>query len=273
MKKLNILLALLISIGLTSYSCKKDEGDGGGGGKDTYYIEKVVDADDGIMADFSYDNDNRLSAATIVMEIDTSDKVPPTKETFNIKLNYKSGSQLEYVSVVNGDEKDSLAFDYNNETITFVGWQKKGSGKYEIMGKQMLKLNADGTIAIVELFDYNDGQYVADEKTMLTWKDGNCIKADVIEYDGDDQYKSSSTYVYDDKVNPLKSFLFIASFADEYDIISKSNTLKETYVDEEDSGNNETTEYKYTYNDKGYPLTAVVTDSDGDKSNITYIYK
>ena len=262
MKNLKLLFVLFLGVGLTFASCKKDDDDGGGvnptpeaktcyvvkeTSSDNSYHEMIYNSDHLINEYNNYISDGTLSEST---KMTYSDGKVSTLETYK-DSNLESRIVFKYIAnkvdsvILYADTLGSLKkvgfylYHYNGERISSI------SMYVEFMGQ------------VIEILK-NDYIYSGDNvSTKTEYKMGGGFTLEL---------SSTSTYEYDDKINPYRN-IGINDLMGDFGFMSKNNITKITIKDDSGSIDEENSEnFTYEYNSDNYFTKYVKTSFDNSKS-------
>ena len=149
-----------------------------------------------------------------------------------VKVEVKKDQGLEFtVELKNGEnalrKEEKLTMIYNGDT-TYIR-----TGNFIYVGNALKSIT----------YSYNDPANYPTSEIDFGWADGNITRIDNYSYDSfGRRYNGYSTYVYDNKLNYSNqdiAFIYTVGTGDE------------TKVSKNNQGGSD---YKYLYNDKGYPI-------------------
>jgi len=259
MNKLNILFALIVVLSATTVSCSMyDEFDDhlGTGIRSEFIVDKIYDYHNNLLAEYIYDNNNRLTKRIVKDQIIESQRVINRK--WEDEFQYRNGrvSKIKtynlYVDTHNSIEELSYKQENNTETT----FEYDSQGKLIKKNGETLNFRYENGRVVGFLSNDNDVFFITD--TMVYDNSGNIIKHIRIgpELNGYGQPIPGTTrrdvryYEYDDKPKPNfgLDYLFVYNplpYTEVPDLtraLSKNNMTKAT----EDGY-----AFIYTYNENG----------------------
>lgn len=225
-------------------------------------FEDMYDTDSSAHYTFEYnENSNLLSKMEITYGDDTSE----------VGAFYYDGTKLLKIESLFNNELNTMSLDYNvdnqlSSIITSEGGIEDEEGAF------YLKYNADGLISNVVVSKEN-----GPISFSLTYNASKSVLKSELMYLGS-SIGNFTTYEYDTKYTPFRNanvnfdlgqyyplFTTMFSQSNQHNVTKVINTLPNDEL--------VTLVYDYTYDEKGYPIKVVVTDTDfGIESIITYEY-
>ncbi len=190
-------------------------------------------------------------------------------ETWDIAMFYNGNGQISKLEYYNKNT-DTLDFylEYtwiNNNKAEEYLYQRTGNNQWEKYSKTEYNLNDDGDIVKVLYYEQFNKNWVVTSYDQYTIENKNVIKAEsYVLNDGNFIKQETTTYKYDDKVNPLRnlSIRSIASIS-QYYWFTKNNLLKIVTTDESSNSVIYTADFEYEYNGDDFPVSYTRIDSTG----------
>ncbi len=260
MNKLNTLFTLIVALSITTISCNKyDEFDDylGTGIRSKFIVDKIYDYHDNLLAEYIYDNNNRLIKRIV------ADEIIEQHRTINRRLEdefqYKNGrvSKIKTYDLYI-DNSPISGFRQENDIETTFEYDKQG--KLIKKNGEALNFRYENGRVVGSLNKYDDPFFITDtmvydnydnitkhirigpELNMFGQPIPGTTKRDVRYYEYDDKLKPNFGLDYLFVYNPLP----YTDVADLIRALSKNNMAKAT----EDGY-----AFIYTYNENGLPET------------------
>lgn len=238
MKKINLLIALSLFMGIMFTACDKDE-DNNEPKEKKLYPTKITEYEDGVIDDiitFEYNANKQL------IKKDYGDNF---YETYSYD---SDGKLIEYREYYDNslDILDSMEYNGNAQLIKIQGYNntvKEGwfTLEYNALGNVIKKTEygSDGALVLYFTYLYDINGNMISEKYYWAEYPSGVVSTD--------KY-SENTYTYDNKNNIYKSLGL--PFIWETNI---NNFLNETYTEHYGDNYTSTDTYTYIYNEDNYP--------------------
>jgi len=268
MKNLKLIFVLLLGIGLTFGSCKKDDDNGDDTNpttSKTCYVVKET-SDDNSYDDLIYNADNMVTKYNRYSTDGTLFE--------NTEITY-ADNNISMIQAYEGSSlKSKIIFKYSNHldsTIIYIDTL----GVMTKVGYHTYTYNGDKLSSISTYFELF-GQTLEVEKMQYIYSGDNVSTITKYEMGGlfTLELTSTSTFEYDDKINPYRN-IGINDLLGEVQYMTKNNITKFTMKD--NSGTiieDESLNLVYEYNSDNYFTKYVQTNFDNSNTEtVTIDYK
>lgn len=272
MKNLKIVLLILVTISLSTWSCKKDpKGDTTDPNptNQTCYFTKVDYGDSYMTA--TYNSTHQL---TKIQEYDSLGNADSYYTTFT----YANGKITIIEGIDNGTVSDKFEFYYGaNTTPDSLIMYSDNGGTMERQAAYALTFSGNQLVKAELIISYM-GFDIVYQKSEFTYTNGNMTMEKNYEFDFTTlsmALTGSSEYSYDNKKNPYYGIgLDYLVFFDSGIFGSQNNAI--SYTDKDDTGtidqSNSTTS-TIEYNTNNYPTKITKTSLDNSSTDVeTYTY-